>query len=47
VRASIITPNAFITAGYNANYMYQNYATVLSSEQIDALVAYVLSLEKP
>lgn len=46
VRDSIITPNAYIVPGYNANYMYQNYATSLSSEQIDALVAYVLSLKK-
>ncbi len=47
VRQSIMTPNAYIVPSYNANYMFQNYSTVLSDEQINSLVAYVLSLEKP
>lgn len=47
VRQSILTPNAYIVPSYNANYMFQNYSTVLSDEQINSLVAYVLSLEKP
>lgn len=42
---SILTPNAYIVSGYNAGYMFQNYATALTEDQIDALVAYILSLK--
>jgi len=45
VKQSIMTPNAYIVSGYNANYMYQNYANVLTSDQVDSLVDYVLSLK--
>lgn len=44
VRQSIIDPNAYITSGYTANFMYPNYGQVLDDAQIDALVAYVLAL---
>lgn len=46
VRQSITIPNAHVVTGFNANYMYQNYANDLTVEQIDELAAYVLSLEK-
>lgn len=47
VRNSIITPTAFFTPAdpaYPANIMPRNYAEILSEEEIDALVAYILSL---
>jgi mono/diheme cytochrome c family protein len=45
VRRSITHPNDYIVPGYNAGYMYQDYAHRLTDDQLDALVAYVLSLE--
>jgi glucose/arabinose dehydrogenase/cytochrome c553 len=44
IRQSIVDPNAHVVEGYNAGYMYPDYAQHLSDEQIDALVAYVLTL---
>jgi glucose/arabinose dehydrogenase/cytochrome c553 len=44
VRQSILSPNEHIVEGYTANFMFQNYAQVLSDDDVDALVAYVLSL---
>jgi mono/diheme cytochrome c family protein len=46
VRRSITHPNDYIAPGYNAGYMYQDYANRLTDDQLDALVAYVLSLER-
>jgi glucose/arabinose dehydrogenase/mono/diheme cytochrome c family protein len=45
VRRSITHPNEYISPGYSAGYMYQDYGQRLTDDQIDALVAYVLSLE--
>jgi glucose/arabinose dehydrogenase/mono/diheme cytochrome c family protein len=45
VRQSIVDANAYIVPGYNADYMYQGYGDSLSDEQVEALVAFVLSLE--
>jgi glucose/arabinose dehydrogenase len=45
VRQSITHPNDYIVDGFSANFMYQNYAQLLTDEDIDALVAYVLTLE--
>lgn len=45
VRQSILNPNAYIVPGFNAGYMFQNYSQALSAEQIDSLIAYVLTLE--
>ncbi len=48
VRQSIVEPNAYIVPNYSANYMYQLYGSALRPDQIDALVAYVLTLpEQP
>jgi glucose/arabinose dehydrogenase/cytochrome c553 len=44
VRHSITNPNDYIVEGYKPGLMYQEYAQKLSKEQLDALVAYVLSL---
>lgn len=44
VRLSILNPQAYEVEGYNATYMPQNYGEALEPEEIDALVAFVLSL---
>jgi mono/diheme cytochrome c family protein len=46
VRQSILHPNDFVVEGYASGLMYQNYAGQLQADEVDALVAYVLSLEK-
>ena len=46
VRQSILHPNDFIVPGYIAGVMYQGFANQLQSSDVDALVAYVLSLNK-
>lgn len=40
---SIIEPNAYVVEGYQPSLMYQEYGTGLTSEEIDALVAYILA----
>jgi len=45
-RQSILHPNDYVVDGYIAGVMYQNYAGQLQSGDVDALVAYVLSLKK-
>ena len=45
IRNSIIEPNAYIVDGFAEGGMYQNYATDLSAEQIDDLVAFALTLK--
>lgn len=47
VRQSILHPNDYIVDGFSANFMYQNYAVDLTDEDVDALIAYVLTLQKP
>jgi cytochrome c551/c552 len=44
VRQSILDPNAVIVDGYVADVMPANYGTLLSQDDLDALVAYLLSL---
>lgn len=44
VQQSILNPNAVIVDGYVDGVMPQNYETVLSQEDLDALAAYILSL---
>lgn len=45
LRESIREPDAHIVEGFTAGVMYQNYADDLTDEQIDNLVAYLLTLE--
>lgn len=45
IRESIVEPNAHIVEGYSEGLMYQNYEEDLSDQQIDDLVAYLLTLE--
>ncbi len=40
-RESIVDPNKEIVPGYRANVMPSNYATALTSQQLDAVVNYV------
>lgn len=43
LRESIVDPNAHVTEGYTAGVMYPNYAQDLTEEQIDDLVAFLLT----
>lgn len=43
IRASIVNPSAYKVAGYETGTMYPNYGFDLSAEQIDALVAFLMS----
>ena len=45
IRLSMLSPAAYIVEGYS-NYMPPNYADVLDDDEIDALVAFVLTLEE-
>lgn len=44
VRQSIVDPNAVIVEGFSAGVMPQDYASSISADDLDALVAYLLSL---
>ncbi len=44
IRESITTPDAYVVEGFTPGVMYQHYATDLTPEQIDDIVAYTLSL---
>ena len=44
IRTAIVNPNAVIADGYAEGIMPANYADTLTTEEIDALVAYILSL---
>lgn len=45
LRREILDPNAVITQGYTAGLMPTNYGQILRPEHLDALVAYMLTLE--
>ena len=45
LRESIVEPDAHIVGGFTAGVMYQNYADDLTEQQIDDLVAYLMTLE--
>lgn len=45
LRQSIVDPDAYVVGDFTAGVMYQNYGEVLSEDQIDALVSYLLTLE--
>lgn len=45
IRDSIVNPNAYVVEGFAEGVMYQNYGTDLTTEQIDDIVAYTLSLK--
>lgn len=45
IRTSITEPNAYVVEGFVEGLMYQNYATDLTTEEINDLVAYTLTLK--
>jgi cytochrome c551/c552 len=42
---SIVNPNAYVVEGFPSGVMYQNYGQDLSEQQIDGLVAFLLTLK--
>lgn len=46
VRTSIVDPNAYIEAGYPKNVMPTTFGKALSTQQLDALVSYLISSSK-
>jgi len=42
---SILYPDSFVAEGYNAGTMQQNFASILTSEEVTKLVAYLLTLK--
>ena len=44
IRESILAPNMYIVEGYDSGLMHQNYEMDLTPEQLDDLVAYLLTL---
>jgi cytochrome c553 len=45
LRTSIMNPDAFLSGGYQEGIMYRGYAQALTSQQVDDLVAYLLTLK--
>lgn len=45
LREAIVDPDAYITEGFPAGVMYKNYGKELSAEQINDIVAYLLTLK--
>ncbi len=45
LKESILTPDAHVTEGFTASIMYQNYGKDLSEQEINDLVAYLLTLK--
>ncbi len=42
---SIVNPNAYLVEGFAEGVMYQNYGAELTEEQLNDLVAYLLTLQ--
>ena len=45
LRTAITTPDAYLAGGYQEGIMYRDYAQALTVQQIDDLVAYMLTLK--
>jgi nitric oxide reductase subunit C len=45
IHESIVNPNAYVVQGFQPNVMYQNYQKDLTPEQINDLVAYLMTLK--
>jgi cytochrome c551/c552 len=45
LRESIVDPDAHVTEGFSPGVMYQNYEQDLTEQQIDDLVAFLLTLQ--
>lgn len=46
LRQSIIEPNAFVVPGYPSGQMIQNFGDILTEEQIQDLIAFLMTLEE-
>jgi cytochrome c553 len=44
LRESILAPNVYVEQGFQPGVMYQEYGEVLSDQQVDDLVAYLMTL---
>lgn len=44
LRESILEPNAHVVQGFDASVMYRRYEEVLSDQQVDDLVAFLMTL---
>jgi mono/diheme cytochrome c family protein len=45
LRESVVEPNAYVVEGFPANVMPTNYGSQLTEQQLNDLVAYMLSLK--
>ena len=45
IRESIVNPDAYIVDGYTAGIMYQSWGEDLTDEEINDIIAYLLTLE--
>ena len=45
LRTAIVDPDAFLSGGYQEGIMYRGYAQELTAQQINDLVAYMLTLK--
>ena len=45
LRTAITNPDAFLSGGYQEGIMYRDYAQTLTAQQINDLVAYMLTLK--
>jgi cytochrome c553 len=45
LRAAITTPDAYLSGGFQDGIMYREYAQALTAQQINDLVAYMLTLK--
>ena len=45
LRESIVKPDAHIVDGFSPGVMYQNYTNELTSDEVDALVAYMMPVQ--
>jgi cytochrome c553 len=45
LRTSIASPDAYLAGGYQEGIMYRGYAQALTAQQINDLVAYMLTLK--
>jgi len=43
---SIVNPNAFVVPGYPEGQMIQNFGTILTEEQINDLIAFLMTMEE-
>jgi cytochrome c5 len=44
IRESILDPNAVLAEGFNADVMPQNFGELISEEDLDSIIAYLLTL---